>query len=80
MITIMELWEEEDSYNQQERSKDMKITVIGTGYVGLIAGVGFADFGNDVICLDTNIEKIKMLKSCISPIYEQGIDGLLEKI
>ncbi len=79
MITIMELWEEEDSYNQQERSKDMKITVIGTGYVGLIAGVGFADFGNDVICLDTNIEKIKMLKSCISPIYEQGIDGLLEK-
>ena len=57
----------------------MKITVIGTGYVGLIAGIGFADFGNDVICLDTNIEKINLLKSGKSPIYEQGIDKLLEK-
>lgn len=57
----------------------MKITVIGTGYVGLIAGVGFADFGNDVICLDTDFEKVKMLKSCKAPIYEQGIDGLLER-
>ena len=57
----------------------MKITVIGTGYVGLIIGIGLADFGNDVICLDTDIEKINLLKTGKSPIYEQGIDKLLEK-
>lgn len=57
----------------------MKITVIGTGYVGLIAGLGFADFGNDVICLDVIPEKIAALKRGKCPIYEPGAEDLLER-
>lgn len=59
----------------------MKITVIGTGYVGLIAGLGFAKWGNEVVCLDVVPEKIEKLQNGICPIYEPGaetqlIDGL----
>jgi UDPglucose 6-dehydrogenase len=57
----------------------MKITVIGTGYVGLIAGLCFADFGNDVICLDVDKAKIDMLSNGQMPIYEVGAEDLIER-
>jgi UDPglucose 6-dehydrogenase len=56
----------------------MKISVFGTGYVGLVTGVCFADYGNDVICADIDANKIKSLKEGKSPIYEPGLDEILE--
>ncbi|EKD23293.1 MAG: hypothetical protein ACD_82C00154G0001, partial [uncultured bacterium] len=57
----------------------MKITIFGTGYVGLVTGVCLAEIGHDVICLDVNQEKITMLQNGKSPIYEMGLDELLVK-
>lgn len=56
-----------------------KICVVGTGYVGLIAAVGLSDFGNNVVGVDLNKEKIDMLKKGISPIYEPGIADYLNR-
>lgn len=52
----------------------MKITVIGTGYVGLIAGLGFAKWGNEVVCMDVIPEKVEKLQSGVCPIYEPGAE------
>ncbi len=57
----------------------MKLAVIGTGYVGLVAGAGFADFGNDVHCADVDAKKIARLENGEVPIYEPGLDVLIAK-
>lgn len=57
----------------------MKITIVGTGYVGLVAGTCFADMGNEVICVDTNEEKIQRLQEGVVPIYEPGLAELIKK-
>lgn len=55
----------------------MKIAVVGTGYVGLVAGVCFADVGHHVICVDRDEHKIEMLKAGRVPIYEPGLEDLM---
>lgn len=57
----------------------MKVTVIGTGYVGLVTGACLAELGNDVVCFDINPEKITQLKAGISPIFEDGLESIIKK-
>ncbi len=57
----------------------MKIAVAGTGYVGLVAGVCFAEVGHNVTCVDVDEKKVELMKSGVSPIYEEDLEGLMQK-
>ena len=57
----------------------MKIAVAGTGYVGLVAGVCFAEVGHDVTCVDVDEKKVELMKSGTSPIYEQDLEELMQR-
>ena len=57
----------------------MNITIIGTGYVGLVAGVCFAEIGHNVICYEIDENKVQLMKSGLSPIYEYGLEELMKK-
>ena len=58
----------------------MKISVIGSGYVGLVTGACLSEFGYKVVCIDKNKKKIELIKKNIIPIYEPGLSDLVKKI
>ncbi len=57
----------------------MRLTIFGSGYVGLVTGACLAEVGNNVLCVDVDERKVEMLKRGESPIYEPGLDELLRK-
>src|SRR5436305_10754536 len=57
----------------------MKLTLIGTGYVGLVTGTCFAEVGHQVICVDNDAKKVEVLRAGKMPIYEPGLQELVEK-
>jgi len=57
----------------------LKIAIVGSGYVGLVSGACFADFGHDVVCIDKDATKIEKLEAGQMPIYEPGLDDLVER-
>ena len=57
----------------------MKITVAGTGYVGLVSGVCLAEKGHDVTCVDVDEKKVRLMESGVTPIYEEGLQELMKK-
>src|SRR3954452_16002022 len=57
----------------------MRLTIIGTGYVGLVTGTCFAEIGHQVICVDKDVAKVKLLRSGGMPIYEPGLDEMVKR-
>jgi len=57
----------------------MNISVVGAGYVGLVTGAVFADLGNDVICVDNDAAKVEALKRGVVPIYEPGLQEMVDR-
>ena len=57
----------------------MQITVVGTGYVGLVSGVCLSEKGHNIVCVDNDNDKVKSINNKVSPIYEDGLDELLRK-
>ena len=57
----------------------MKLAIVGTGYVGLVSGACFAEFGYQTVCIDKNTSRIESLKSGNCPFYEPGMNNLLSK-
>ncbi len=57
----------------------MKISIVGTGYVGLVTGACLAECGHDVICVDVDPDKVDMINSARAPIHETGLPELLQR-
>ena len=57
----------------------MNLTIVGTGYVGLVTGACFAEFGYSVTCVDNDIKRLEILKSGKCPFFEPGMDDLVDK-
>ncbi len=62
-----------------DRRHVLKIAMVGSGYVGLVSGACFADFGHDVVCIDKDATKIERLNAGQMPIYEPGLDELVAR-
>ena len=70
-------YKELQSENRQTGVKIMRISVIGSGYVGLVSGAGLAEVGHGMVCMDIDADRIAKLRQGHSPIYEPGLDEML---